>query len=205
MKLQQARKDYYRRLARDAGFKSRAAYKLLQMNEKYQLLKPGLTVIDVGSAPGGWLQVASQEVGPTGLVVGVDQRPMDLRGKNIRTIQADVGDTMFPETVLAKARGKAHVVLSDLSPNITGIWDLDHIRQIELTERVLQLLPRLLKPGGDAVLKAFEGERLKELTRETRTLFREVTISKPPASRGESSEVYLVCRRYAGGTLPPTA
>lgn len=202
MKLVQARRDYYRRLAKSAGFKSRAAYKLLQIDEKYRLLKPGLTVLDVGSAPGGWLQVAAQGVGPKGMVIGIDLRPIHLQGKNIRTVQVDINDATFPETILDRAKRKAHVILSDLSPNVTGIWDLDHVRQIELTRRIMQLLPRLLEVGGDAVFKAFEGELLPGLLKETKTLFQQVVISKPPASRGESSEVYLVCRRYIGGPTP---
>jgi 23S rRNA (uridine2552-2'-O)-methyltransferase len=195
MRLQDARKDYYRRLAKEEGYKSRAAYKLLEAVTKYKLIKQGERVLDLGSAPGGWLQVASEAVGDKGLVVGVDLDPVKrLTLDNLRTFQMDVYDPKLPDAARAiLPRGEADVLLADLSPNISGTWDLDHYKQIELTLRALALGDELLRPGGNAMLKIFEGERFAEIKKEAERRFDRVVIMKPHASRRESSEMYLVC------------
>jgi len=193
LKLDQAKRDYYRRLAREQGYKSRAAYKLLEAVRKYKLIKPGDRVMDIGAAPGGWVQVASEAVGDDGLVIGVDLSPVDLDLPNAHTLQMDVNDDSLFETVKTLLPGDADVLLSDISPNISGAWDLDHYRQIDLTLRSLQLSDLLLRTGGNAMFKIFEGERFAEIRKEAEKRFKTVTIMKPRASRRESSEIYLVC------------
>ena len=198
MKLEEAKKDYYRRLAREEGYKSRAAYKLLEAVKKYRLIKPGESVLDLGCAPGGWVQVAAESVGDSGLVVGVDLSPVKLpRQGNVRLIRGDIND----QAVIDRVRGMLDpkkklpldVLLSDLSPNISGVWDLDHFRQIELTLRSLVIGDSLLKVGGNAMLKVFDGERFGEIRKEADARFQVVHIMKPKASRNESSEMYLLC------------
>ena len=198
MKLEEAKNDYYRRLARAEGYKSRAAYKLLEAVGKYKLIRPGQSVIDLGSAPGGWFQVASETVGDSGTVVGVDLAPMRLMAAgNDRLIQADVNDPALPERVRGAIKAREpfpfDVLLSDLSPNISGVWELDHYKQVELVLRSLVIADALLRVGGNAMLKVFEGERFAETKKEAEKRFRTVHIMKPKASRPESSEMYLIC------------
>jgi 23S rRNA (uridine2552-2'-O)-methyltransferase len=193
LRLSEARKDFYRRKAREEGYKSRAAYKLLEAVQKYKLIKPGDRVIDLGAAPGGWLQVASQAVGGQGLAVGVDLSPIRLEADNMRTLRMDINDPALPETVKGLLTRPADVLLSDLSPRISGVWDLDQYRQIELTLKSITLGDELLKAGGNAMLKVFQGERFKEAEGEARKRYNFVAIMKPRASRNESSEMYLLC------------
>ena len=139
MRLSEARRDLYRRLAREQGYKSRAAFKLIEANERYGFIREGDRVADFGAAPGGWLQVASALVGTEGVVVGVDLSPIRLREKNVTSIKMDVHDLAAAEKVAQALGGKADVVLSDLAPTVTGVWELDQTRQIDLTMRVLEL------------------------------------------------------------------
>ena len=198
MRLEEARKDYYRRLAHQEGYRSRAAYKLLEAIGKYRLVKAGDCVIDLGSAPGGWTQAAEETVGDSGAVVGVDIAPTKVHPKeNVHLIRGDINDPAIAEKVRRAVGAKAPLpfdaLLADLSPNISGVWDLDHYRQIELVLRALVLADSLLRLGGNAMLKVFEGERFSEVKREADSRFRVVHIMKPRASRRESSEMYLIC------------
>jgi len=193
MRLEDAKRDQYRRLAREEGYKSRAAYKLLENVRKYQLIKRGDVVLDFGAAPGGWLQVASEAAGESGLVVGVDLEPVELNVPNVFTIQSDVkspGLTVKLEKALSR---KADVVLSDLSPQVMGTWDLDHYRQIELTLAAAALMGGFLRKGGNAMFKVFDGERFGETRSLLSKQFQKVQITKPKASRKGSAELYLVC------------
>ena len=193
MRLSEARKDYYRKRAKEEGYKSRAAFKLLEAIKKYKLIKPGDRVVDMGAAPGGWLQVASQAVGTTGIVVGVDLSPIDVEMDNTHTLKMDINDPQLSETVKELLQRPADVLLSDLSPKISGVWDLDQYRQIDLTIKSLTVGDELLRPGGNAMLKVFEGERFTEAEKEARKRYKFVAIMKPAASRNESSEMYLLC------------
>ncbi|MEM4725360.1 MAG: RlmE family RNA methyltransferase [Nitrososphaerales archaeon] len=196
MRLREAKRDLYRRLAAAQGYRSRAAFKLIQIDERYNIFKKGDKVLDLGAAPGGWLQVASKKVGSEGLVVGVDIKEIQYVAKNVSTIRMDVFSSDLVEAVASSTNGKVDVILSDLSPNVSGVWELDHSRQIDLTRRVLSLMPHLLKPSGSAVLKVFDGEDLPVIKSQLRKMFEKVDITKPLASRGQSSELYFVCKNY---------
>ncbi len=202
MRLNEARRDLYRRLAKEQGYKSRAAFKLIEANERYGFLRSGAKVLDLGSAPGGWLQVASDCVGPGGLVVGVDLSPIRLKGRNVVTVRMDVHDDALPSKVRELLGGEADVVLSDLAPSVSGVWELDQTRQVDLTLRVLDIASSLLKEGGGVFCKLFEGERSQEVRDEFRKRFRVVRVVKPAASRSASSELYYYCegmKRLRGG------
>ncbi|MDG6909628.1 MAG: RlmE family RNA methyltransferase [Nitrososphaerota archaeon] len=193
MRLSEARRDLYRRLAREQGYKSRAAFKLIEANERYDIIRPGFRVVDLGAAPGGWMQVASQLVGPAGVVVGVDVSPIRLKEKNVVSIKMDVHDRAVAEKVLQAVGGRADVILSDLAPTVTGVWELDQTRQVDLTLRAMELARVLLKEEGAVFCKLFEGERSQEVRDAFRLTFRSVRVVKPAASRNASSELYYYC------------
>ena len=202
MRLDEARRDLYRRLAREQGYKSRAAFKLLEANERYDFLRPGSKVLDLGAAPGGWLQVASELVGPEGIVVGVDLSKVSLRGyKNVVSLVADVFDGGVAKKVLETLPGQADVVLSDLSPQVSGVWELDQTRQLDLVLRTLELSNTLLVPGGGVFCKVFEGEGTPEMRNTFKATFERVRVVKPAASRSASSELYYWCEGFKPG--PP--
>jgi len=193
MRLHEARRDLYRRLAKEQGYKSRAAFKLIEASERYGFLREGGKVVDFGAAPGGWLQVASEIVGPSGRVVGVDVSPIRLREKNVVALKMDVHDPSVASKVSEALGGPADVILSDLSPSVSGVWELDQTRQVDLTLRVIELSRILLKDGGGVFCKLFEGERSQEVRNELRRTFRSVRVLKPAASRNASSELYYFC------------
>jgi 23S rRNA (uridine2552-2'-O)-methyltransferase len=196
LKLRDARRDYYRRLAREQGYKSRAAFKLLETSKRYHLIGAGDVVADLGAAPGGWVQVASELVGESGMVVGLDLLPIELEERNVRIVTGDVFDDGAIARVRTLLPRRLDVGLSDLSPSITGAWDLDHFRQIELVLRALTIFGELLTEGGNVMVKVFDGERLPEVRKTMRDMFRSVSIVKPAASRRKSSELYMVGLGY---------
>jgi len=199
LRLDEARRDLYRRLAREQGYKSRAAFKLLEANERYGFLSEGAKVLDLGAAPGGWMQVASELVGPEGLIVGVDLSPIRLKEKNVVAVKMDVHDPGLPDKARGLLGGEADVILSDLSPVVSGVWELDQTRQVDLTLRVLELAGSLLKESGSIFCKLFEGERAQEVRDEFRRTFRSVRVVKPAASRTASSELYYFCEGIRRG------
>ena len=198
MRLHEARKDLYRRLAKEQGYRSRAAFKLIEANEKYGFIGEGSKVVDFGAAPGGWLQVCSRTVGRTGLVIGVDINEIKVRGENVKTMRIDGHDPKLPNLLASALGGKADVILSDLAPSVSGVWELDHTRQVDLTIRVLGLGEEVLRTGGYGFFKLFEGERSREGREEFRTHFRLVHAMKPQASRSASSELYYYCEGWRG-------
>ena len=182
--------DHYVRKAKERGYRSRAAFKLLELNEKEQFLRPGATVIDLGAAPGGWSQVAAQKVGPKGTVIAIDLLQIaPISG--VTVVQGDFREKL-PERV------KADVILSDLSPNLSGIANVDQARALELSLGAIDVCRKALKPDGVFVVKAFQGEAFEEVRSELKRAFRQVTVRKPPASRGESRETYAVARGLLG-------
>jgi len=193
MRLADARKDQYRRLAKDQGYRARSAFKLLQLNDSYHILKRGSKVVDLGCAPGGWLQVAAKEVGPTGKVIGIDLKSVEpVAGAAV--LQGNIEEPSTLKEIADILGGiKADLVLSDLAPNVSGVWDIDHARQISLSTIAFDLARQTLRIGGNAVFKVFEGEMLNEFRVQLRNSFARVLLSKPSASRQQSSELYMVC------------
>ena len=192
MKLADSKKDQFRRLARDQGYRSRSAFKLKQINESYRILNKGHCVVDIGCAPGGWLQIALSKVGHTGKVIGIDVKKMEPLTEAF-VIQGNIEDEDTINSILNISNSNVDVVLSDLSPNVSGNWDLDHARQIDLTRSALKLTDKILKKGGKVVLKVFQGDMLNELIVEIKKEFKKVILTKPNASRQVSSEIYLIC------------
>jgi len=192
MRLADARKDQYRRLAKNQGYRARSAYKLLQLNGSYHILKKGSKVVDLGCAPGGWLQVVAKEIGQAGQVVGIDLKPVDpVTGATV--LEGSIEDQGMLSKIAGVLGGKADVILSDLAPNVSGIWDIDHARQISLSSIALGFARQVLRDGGSAVFKVFEGEMLNDFRAELKNSFGRVLFSKPSASRQQSSELYVVC------------
>ncbi|MDQ3882103.1 MAG: RlmE family RNA methyltransferase [Thermoproteota archaeon] len=195
MRLADARRDQYRRLAKDQGYRARSAYKLLQINRSYNVLKKGDKVVDLGCAPGGWLQVAVKEVRPSGKVIGIDLKPVTPVVDAI-ILQGSIEDPNMLSKIEEILGSKADVVLSDLAPNVSGVWDIDHARQISLSTIALQFTRSVLRIGGSSVFKVFEGDMLKEFRSELDRNFGKVFLSKPSASRQESSELYIICLNF---------
>tara|TARA_B100001971_G_C18180658_1_gene532570 strand:+ start:455 stop:1060 length:606 start_codon:yes stop_codon:yes gene_type:complete len=191
-----AKRDLYRKLAKKEGYKSRAAYKLIQIDKKYNILVQGNIIIDFGAAPGGWMQVSSERVGANGLVLGIDLKRVTPFAENTKTLTYDIFDPAICEDILRILPRKADVVLSDLAPDIIGVWQVDHLRQIDMVLKVVDLLPHILQLNGSTILKIFEGESTRSIIDTVKGIFGKVHISKPPASRGKSSEFYLVCEKY---------
>jgi 23S rRNA (uridine2552-2'-O)-methyltransferase len=182
--------DPYVRKAKEQGYRSRAAFKLLEISEKEKILRPGLLVVDLGAAPGGWSQVAAQKVGRAGGVVAVDILKIDpIPG--VTVLRAD-----FREQAVIEALGsaKADVVLSDAAPNITGIPLVDQARQLELALAAVEFCRKALKPEGVFVVKAFHGAAFDDLMAALKGAFAKARVLKPTASRGESAETYVACR-----------
>jgi len=177
--------DPYVRAARKQGYRSRAAFKLLDLDRKESLLKPGFTVLDLGAAPGGWSQVAAERTRPGGRVIAIDLLEIaPISG--VTVLRGDFRHVSFD--------ARADVVLSDVSPNLSGIPNVDQARWLELAEAALQLCRKVLKPDGVFVVKAFQGEAFDALRARLAAAFNKVKIVKPPASRGESAETYVVAR-----------
>jgi len=192
MRLADARKDQYRRLAKDQGYRARSAYKLLQLNHSYHIIKKGSKVVDLGCAPGGWMQVVTNEVGQAGKVIGIDLKPVEpVAGATV--LKGSIEDIDMLEKIAGILGDKADVILSDLSPNVSGLWDIDHARQISLSTIALGFARQVLRVDGSAVFKVFEGDTLGEFRAELKSSFGRVLLNKPLASRQESSELYIVC------------
>ena len=177
--------DHYVRKARQEGYRSRAAYKLVELDEKHSLFRPGMTVLDLGAAPGGWSQVAAQKVMPGGRVIAVDI----LEVAPISGVTILKGD--FRQVSL---EARADVVLSDVSPNLSGIPNVDQARLLELALAAIDVCAKILKRDGVFVVKAFHGEAFDELRERLEAVFKKVKVVKPSASRGESAETYVVAR-----------
>lgn len=190
--------DPYVRRANAEGYRSRAAYKLQQISDKDRLLKPGMTVVDLGAAPGGWSQVAADSVGPAGTVIAVDLLEM-AQVSGVKVIRGDFREQETLEAVERELRGyPVDVVLSDMAPNLSGIASADQARSIALAELALDFAVKRLKPQGSFLVKAFQGAGFDELVATLRRVFVQLQIRKPDASRSRSSEVYLLGKSFRG-------
>lgn len=188
--------DSYVQRAQKEGYRSRACYKLLELNEKDKLIKPGMTVLDLGSAPGGWSQVAAQLVGDKGRVVASDILPMDALA-GVDFIQGDFTEEQVFDSIMDLLDGEAvDLVISDMAPNMSGVAAVDQPQSMYLVELALDLARNVLKPGGVFVAKVFQGEGFDQLLRDMRSSFQTVQSRKPAASRSRSREVYQVGKGF---------
>lgn len=183
--------DPYARQARAQGYRSRAAYKLLEIDSKDRLLRSGARVVDLGAAPGSWSQVAAQKAGAAGKVVAIDILEIAPIPR-VTILRGDVREPESRSAVREALGGKADLVLSDLSPNLSGIASTDQARAAELAEVAAQFALETLKPEGALLVKVFQGEAFNEIVAGLKRSFRSVAVRKPSASRGESRETYLL-------------
>lgn len=187
--------DHYVKLAQRDGYRARAAYKLLEINEKLQLIKKGMTVVDLGSAPGSWSQVAGKLVGDHGKLVASDILPMDTL-ENVTFIQGDFREQDVFDRIMAEVAGKpVDVVLSDMAPNTSGFAAVDQPRMIYLCELAVDFAEQVLEEGGTLVIKVFQGEGSDELRKAMQQKFSKVRSIKPAASRARSKEMYWVATK----------
>jgi 23S rRNA (uridine2552-2'-O)-methyltransferase len=200
MKLSDARKDQYRKLAKENMYRSRSVYKLVQINKSHHILKEGMKVVDIGSAPGGWLQIASKIAGTRGTTIGIDLKEI-VPIPNVITIVGNIENKDDIHKLIQLVNGKADVVLSDLAPNVSGLWEMDQLKQIDLTKNALEFTKTVLKENGCALYKVFQGENTSELINYLKEFFLNVIITKPDASRKQSSEIYVVCKRFKQKTF----
>jgi len=202
--IERRKKDQYYKLAKLKGYRSRAAYKLLQTSRTYKLLLPGQKVVDLGSQPGGWLQIAREAVGPEGLVLGIDIKKIEpLPYSNVRLIEADIYSEDLPRRIVSELKGPADLVLSDLAPTIIGAWDVDHARQVDLARAALRIVQEVLKQEGNAFIKLFHGPELRRFQDEADEFFEKSRLLKPKASRPEASEVYYLGLGFKMRWIPP--
>ena len=194
--LQDKKRDYYYKKAKEEKYRSRAAYKLFQAVKKYDFIKRHDFVVDLGAAPGGWVQAARKIVGNKGFVLGVDIKPIDpFPQKYVRTIMGDINDPEITQQILEFVPRKANVVISDASPNISGIWEVDHARQIDLAQQALRIASETLGPFGNFFVKVFQGDMLDDFIKKVEKHFEVVRIMKPKASRAKSSEIFILGMR----------
>ena len=191
--------DAYVKKSREQGYRSRASFKLLEIQQRDRLVKQGITVVDLGAAPGGWTQVAADLVEPGGKVIASDILPMDAVA-GVQFIQGDFTETEVYEQILAVIGDSGvDLVISDMAPNLSGMKDIDQPRVLYLAELALDLAMAVLKPGGAMLVKVFQGSGLDQFQQELKTSFRSVKVRKPRASRARSAEVYLLAEGFIAG------
>ncbi len=190
--------DPYVKQSQKDGYRSRASYKLIELDEKDRLFRPGSVVVDLGAAPGGWSQVAVQRVGGKGMVLASDILPMDSIA-GVEFIQGDfTEEVVFQNLLDSLGERRADLVISDMAPNMSGVTDIDQPRSMYLVELALDMAQNVLKPGGTFVAKVFQGEGFDELVKNARSCFSKVLTRKPGSSRPRSREVYLVAKGFKG-------
>jgi 23S rRNA (uridine2552-2'-O)-methyltransferase len=190
--------DPYVKKAQLEGYRSRSAYKLIELNEKDRLIKPNMFLLDLGSAPGGWSQVASKLIGRNGRVLATDILPMEPI-KNVDFVQGDFTDPAVVAKLMEKlGGGKFDLIISDIAPNITGIDSADQASSMYFLELALDTVRKTLKPGSSFVAKMFQGSGSDQYLKELRTSFEKVLTRKPGASRSESREVFIVAKGFRG-------
>jgi 23S rRNA (uridine2552-2'-O)-methyltransferase len=192
--IRERKQEYYYKKAKTENYRSRATYKLSETIQKYRFIKHGNVVVDLGAAPGGWIQAARKATTKAGFVLGVDLKPIaPFEQTYIRTIVCDLTEPEAIKEILSfLPASKADVVISDMSPNISGVWEVDHARQIDLATKALEVAKQILCPHGNFFTKVFEGDLLKQYIQLVKTNFEEVKLIKPKASRSQSSEMYIM-------------
>ena len=184
--------DHYVKQSKEQGYRSRASFKLLELHEKDKLFRPGMTVVDLGAAPGGWSQVAAQLVGDTGRVVASDILPMDSMA-GVEFVQGDFTNIDVQTKLLNLCENNIDTILSDMSPNKTGVKKVDQWKSTALCETVLHFAESHLKVNGNLLFKCFHGDGFEEVLKMARSIFKSVKSIKPDASRKNSTEIYLLC------------
>ena len=186
--------DPFVKMAQKDGYRSRASYKLLEIQEKDRILRPGMTVIDLGSAPGGWSQVTSRVIGDKGTLIASDILPMSAIA-DVTFIEGDfTEEAVFNEIMYAVGNQPVDLVISDMAPNMSGVRTADQAAAMYLCELALDLATKVLRPGGDFLIKIFHGEGFDEYLRDVRRRFDKVQMRKPTSSRDRSREQYLLAR-----------
>lgn len=203
--IRERKNEFYYKKAKQENYRSRATYKLVQANNKYSFIKLRDIVVDLGAAPGGWIQAARKMTGKHGFVLGVDLKPIEpFTQEYIRTIVADLTEPDIGEQILSFLPRRPDVVLCDAAPNITGVWEVDHARQIDLATKAIEIAMVVLKPGGNFFVKVFEGDLLNDFIQTVKTNFETVKLVKPQASRAKSSEMYILALGLKGKQVPET-
>lgn len=192
------KEEHFYRKAKREGYRSRASYKLKQLDEKYELLGRGDVAVDLGAAPGGWLQVAREKVGEKGFVLGVDLESIEeLDYQNVETVQADITEPETEDLIRENLPRPPDIILSDASPDISGIWDVDHARSVGLARATLNLSRGLLEVGGNVLIKVFQGELFDDLMKDAKGIFDFHKASTPKASRKGSAEIYVIGKGFS--------
>lgn len=200
--ISERKQEHFYRKAKRMHYRSRAAFKLIQIDQRFQALRPGDAVVDLGASPGGWAQVAKDAVGESGKVIGVDLahcRPLE----GVEFIRGDINSPETIQELLSRFGGRADVVISDMAPNISGNYPTDHARSVHLGQCVLGVCDRILREGGRMVMKVFMGDLFNELMEDVRSRFPQVSVHTPEATRKESSEVYVIGEGYIAHEPPP--
>jgi 23S rRNA (uridine2552-2'-O)-methyltransferase len=191
--MRERKNEQYYKKAKAENYRSRSTYKLIQANDKYGFIKLHTVVVDLGAAPGGWIQAARKMTGKHGYILGVDLKPIEpFTQEYVRTIVADLNEPDIADQILSFLPRPADVVLCDAAPNVTGVWEVDHACQIDLGVKAMEIAKCILKPGGTFFVKVFQGDLLDKFILSVKESFEEVKIVKPPASRQKSSEEYLL-------------
>ncbi|HWV39537.1 MAG TPA: RlmE family RNA methyltransferase [Vulgatibacter sp.] len=185
-------RDRFYKQAKQEGLRARSAYKLQEIDQRFRLFRKGMSILDLGAAPGGWLQILAQAVGPQGRVVGIDLQPIQGMGPTVRTAVLDIYAPDLVERLAELHEGPFDAITSDMAPKTTGIKTTDEARSIALAEQALALCERLLRPGGSFVAKVFEGAGFDEYLRQVKAAFGKVKLVRPEATRGRSVEIYVV-------------
>lgn len=202
--IKDRKREYYYKKAKAEQYRSRATYKLSQTAAIHHFIKRGDVIVDLGAAPGGWIQAARKIVGKTGFVLGVDLKPIEpFPYEYVRTIVADMTEPETLRQIQSFLPRKADVVISDASPNISGVWEVDHACQIDLATQALQFALCLLRPRGNFFVKVFEGDLLDDFVRNVKKHFETVKVIKPKASRAKSSEMYLLAMKMKSAEQRP--
>lgn len=190
--------DFYVKEAQKKGYRSRACFKLLEIQEKDKILRPGMTVIDLGSAPGGWSQVAGEIVGSQGVMIASDILPMDAL-PDVTFIEGDFTELSVFNSIMDVVDGRpVDLVISDMAPNMSGLKDVDQPKSMYLVELAIDLAKQTLAPGGSFLTKVFQGEGFDEALKDLRSHFKQVVTRKPASSRSRSRETYLLAKGFKG-------